>query len=386
MTSSTGLFRVIVVADQHVRSLRSIAELAVALLRDTNGGNMKTTTLGRSGIEVSRICLGTMTWGKQNTEAEGHEQMDYALAHGVTFWDTAEMYPLAGGPKRVGRTEEIIGTWFAKNAGRRSDVVLASKITGVGHKNIREGRGINAQEIKLAIDGSLKRLQTDYIDLYQFHWPQRGGYHFQEQWSFAPEKQDKTAALDNLLESLRAVDDLITAGKVRAFGVSDDSAWGIMQLLRLSEHHGLPRVQSVQNEYSLLCRLFDTDLAEVAHHEDVGLLAWSPLAMGILSGKYLDGDVPEGSRKQIMGGKLSRETEAAVAATRAYVDIAKRHGLDPSQMAIAFTLARPFTTATIIGATGINQLATAIAAEAVELSDEVMAEIAAVHRAFPMPY
>lgn len=347
---------------------------------------MKTAKLGRTEIEVSRICLGTMTWGTQNSEAEGHEQMDYALAHGVTFWDTAEMYPIMGGAERAGRTEEIIGTWLARNAGRRGDIVLATKITGAGNMSVREGRGIDAREIPLAVEGSLKRLQTDYIDLYQFHWPQRGSYHFQQQWSFAPEKQATAAALDNLLESLRSVDDLVKAGKIRAFGVSDDSAWGVMQLIAMSEKHGLARVQSVQNEYSLLCRLFDTDLAEVAHHEDVGLLAWSPLAMGILSGKYLDGQVPKGTRKAMMGGEMSRETDAAVAATRAYVDIAKRHGLDPSQMAIAFTLARPFTTASIIGASRMDQLATVIAADEVVLSDDVMAEISDVHRAYPMPY
>ncbi len=347
---------------------------------------MKTKKLGRTDIEVSRICLGTMTWGTQNTQGEGHEQMDYALAHGVTFWDTAEMYPMMAEPGQQGRTEQIIGTWLARNAGRRGDIVLATKITGAGNKNVRGGRGIDAREIPLAVEGSLKRLHTDYIDLYQFHWPQRGSYHFQQQWSYAPEKQDTAAVRDNLLESLRAVDDLIKAGKIRAFGVSDDTAWGLMQLESLSEQHGLARVQSVQNEYSLLCRLFDTDLAEVAHYEDVGLLAWSPLATGILSGKYLLDTVPEGSRKAMMGGTMSRETQAAMGATRAYVDIARRHGLDPSQMAIAFTLARPFTTASIIGASRMDQLATAIAADAVELSDDVMTEIAAVHRAYPMPY
>lgn len=347
---------------------------------------MKTKKLGRTDIEVSRICLGTMTWGTQNSEAEGHEQMDYALTHGVTFWDTAEMYPMMAGPGQSGRTEQIIGTWLAKNSSRRADIVLATKITGVGNKNVRGGRGIDAREIPRAVEGSLKRLQTDYIDLYQFHWPQRGSYHFQQNWTYAPHNQDSAAVRDNLLESLRAIDDLIKAGKIRAFGVSDDTAWGLMQLVGLSEQHALARVQSVQNEYSLLCRLFDTDLAEVAHHEDIGLLAWSPLAMGILSGKYLADAVPAGSRKAMMGGTMSRETQSAVAATRAYVEIAKRHGLDPSQMAIAFTLARPFTTASIIGASRMDQFATAIAADAVELSEDVMSEIAAVHRAHPMPY
>lgn len=348
---------------------------------------MKTATLGRTDIKVSRICLGTMTWGTQNTEADGHAQMDTALAQGVNFWDTAEMYPFMSGAERGGRTEEIIGTWLAKNPRRRPDVVLATKITGAGNKNVRNGRGITAREISIAVDGSLKRLQTDYIDLYQFHWPQRGSYHFQQQWSFAPEKRDSAEVRDNLLECLEAIDGLIQDGKIREFGVSNESAWGLMHLLRLSDEHGLPRVQSVQNEYSLLCRLFDTDLAEVAHHEDVGLLAWSPLAMGILTGKYIADAVPEHSRKAMMGGgAMSRETKPAVAATRAYVDIAQRHGLDPAQMAIAFTLSRPFTTAAIIGASRLDQLETAIAADSIELSDDVMAEIASIHRAYPMVY
>ncbi|MEQ8824370.1 MAG: aldo/keto reductase [Filomicrobium sp.] len=346
---------------------------------------MEYVKLGRSDIEVSRICLGTMTWGSQNTEAEGHQQMDYALSQGVNFWDTAEMYPIGAGNDLSGRTEEIIGTWFQANPGRRQDVVLASKITGIGNKTVRDGRGINGAEIKLAVEGSLKRLQTDYIDLYQFHWPQRGSYHFQQHWTYNPAKQDRERARDNLLESLRAVGELVAEGKIRAFGVSDDTVWGVMQLLKLADDHGLPRVQSVQNEYSLLCRLFDTDWAEAAHYEDVGLLAWSPLAMGILSGKYLDGDVPKGSRKEFLDG-MTRETAMCVSATRAYVDLAKEHGLDPSQMAIAFTLARPFTTASIIGASRIDQLEIAVAAGDLKLSDEVLRGIAKIHRKYPVPY
>lgn len=347
---------------------------------------MQYTKLGRTDINVSRICLGTMTWGTQNTEAEGHEQMDYALERGVNFWDTAEMYPIMGGAERAGRTEEIIGTWLEKNPSRRPDIVLATKITGNGSKSARDGRGIDANEIKVAIEGSLKRLRTDYVDLYQFHWPQRGSYHFQQHWDYDPEKQDRAQARDNLLESLQAVGDLVREGKVRAFGVSDDTVWGVMELLRLSDQYGLPRVQSVQNEYSLLCRLFDTDWAEASYYEDVGLLAWSPLAMGLLSGKYLDGGAPENSRKELLGGTMSRETEAAKGAIRGYVDIAKRHGLDPSQMAIAFTLTRPFTTASIIGASRIDQLRIAIDAGSVTLSAEVMGEIGQVHRAYPAPY
>ncbi|MBU1211629.1 MAG: aldo/keto reductase [Alphaproteobacteria bacterium] len=347
---------------------------------------MQYTKLGRTDIDVSRICLGTMTWGTQNSESEGHQQMDYALERGVTFWDTAEMYPMFSDAESAGRTEQIIGTWLKKNAGRRSEIVLATKITGNGSRAVRNGRGIDGREIKLAIEGSLRRLQTDYVDLYQFHWPQRGSYHFQQQWDYRPADQDRDAARDNLLESLQSVGDLVREGKIRAFGVSDDTVWGVMELLRLSDRYDLPRVQSVQNEYSLLCRLFDTDWAEAAHYEDVGLLAWSPLAMGLLSGKYLGGETPVGSRKALMGGGMSRETKMAVSATRAYVEIARRHGLDPSQMAIAFTLARPFTTASIIGASRMDQLKTAIDAGSLKLSDEVMGEIGAVHRRYPMPY
>lgn len=347
---------------------------------------MQYTKLGRTDIEVSRICLGTMTWGTQNTEAEGHQQMDYAVERGVNFWDTAEMYPIMGGPERAGRTEEIIGTWLQENPSRRSEIVLATKITGLGSKSARDGRGIDGKEIKTAIEGSLKRLKTDYIDLYQFHWPQRGSYHFQQHWDYHPEKTGREQARDNLLESLQAVGDLVREGKVRAFGVSDDTVWGVLELLRLSEQHGLPRVQSVQNEYSLLCRLFDTDWAEASYYEDVGLLAWSPLATGLLSGKYMDGATPANSRKELLGGTMSRETEAAKGAIRGYVDTANRHGLDPSQMAIAFTLERPFTTASIIGASGMEQLRIAIDAGSVKLSDEVMSEIGQIHRAYPLPY
>jgi len=194
---------------------------------------MQYTKLGRTDIEVSRICLGTMTWGTQNSESDGHQQMDHALGRGVTFWDTAEMYPIMGGVERAGRTEEIIGTWLQKNPSRRSEIVLATKITGNGNKSVRNGRGIDAKEIKIAIEGSLRRLKTDYVDLYQFHWPQRGSYHFQQQWDYHPESCERAEARDNLLESLQAVGDLVAEGKVRAFGVSDDSVWGAMELLRL---------------------------------------------------------------------------------------------------------------------------------------------------------
>lgn len=346
---------------------------------------MKMNPLGRTGITVSEICLGTMTWGEQNSEAEGHAQMDYAVERGVNFFDAAEMYPT--NPLRAetkGRTEEIIGTWFRKS-GKRQDIVLATKIAGDGIAWIRDGKPFTRHAVMDAVDASLKRLQTDTIDLYQLHWPNRGSYHFRKNWQFDASRQDKAGTVNDLLETLRGLDDAARAGKIRHYGVSNDSAWGIMQLLRLAEIHDLPRVASVQNEYNLLCRHFDLDLSEVAHHEDVGLLAYSPLAAGILTGKYQGGTVPANSRRsrtENLGGRWIPQAEAA---TQAYLDIARKHGLDPSQMALAFCLTRPFMTSIIIGATSLDQLSVCLGASDVKLSDAVMADIDAVRRDHGMP-
>lgn len=345
---------------------------------------MKMNPLGRTGMMVSEICLGTMTWGEQNTEAEGHEQMDYAVGEGVNFFDTAEMYstiPLRA--ETQGRTEEIIGSWFAAS-GKRNDVILATKMSGNGISWVREGQGFTRASVMEAVDGSLKRLGIDHIDLYQLHWPNRGSYHFRQHWAFDASKQDKSAA-DDIHETLRGLDDAVQAGKIRAIGLSNDSAWGTMQFLKLAEQHGLPRVASIQNEYNLICRLFDTDLAEVAHHEDVGLLAFSPLAAGLLTGKYQGGAIPDGSRRsrvENLGGRWNDKSEAA---TDAYLGVARKHGLDPSQMAIAFCLSRPFMTAAIIGATSMDQLKTCVGAKDVSLSDELLQDIASVRQAHPIP-
>lgn len=346
---------------------------------------MKMNPLGRTGMMVSEICLGTMTWGEQNTEAEGHRQMDYAVAEGVNFFDAAEMYPTQ--PLRAetqGRTEEIIGSWFAAS-GKRNDVILATKMVGDGVKWIRDGSKISRSTVAEAIDGSLKRLGVDHIDLYQLHWPNRGSYHFRRHWTFDASKQNKAEAVDDIRQALEGLNDAVKAGKIRAIGLSNDSAWGTMQFIRMAEEHGLPRVASIQNEYNLICRYFDMDLAEVAHHEDVGLLAFSPLAAGILTGKYQGGTIPEGSRRsrtENLGGRWGPEAEAA---TQAYLDVARKHGLDPSQMAIAFCLSRPFMNAAIIGATTMEQLRTCIGAKDVTLSDAVLEDIAAARRAHPMP-
>ena len=345
---------------------------------------MQTRKLGRTGIDVSLYCLGSMTWGTQNSEAEGHAQIDAALDAGINFIDTAEMYPTTPlSPETQGRTEEIMGTWVAKS-GRRDDVVIATKIVGEGFGGIRGGVPISPATIIDAVEGSLRRLQTDTIDLYQLHWPNRGSYHFRKWHSFDPAGQDRSAPQD-IAACLEALDGLVKAGKIRAIGLSNESAWGTMQFLNIAEANGWPRVASIQNEYSLLCRHYDLDMAEVTHHEDAGLLAFSPLATGLLTGKYLDGAIPAGSRMTIgpqMGGRLTDRVEAP---TRAYVDLARAHGMDPVHLALAFCAQRPFMTSIIFGATTMEQLSTAIAAADVTLSEEVLDSIAAIHRAHPIP-
>jgi aryl-alcohol dehydrogenase-like predicted oxidoreductase len=331
---------------------------------------MKMKKLGRTDVMVSEICLGTMTWGLQNTEAEGHEQMDYALEQGVNFFDTAEMYAVPASAPTYGKTEEIIGTWF-KKTGNRDKVILASKVAGGGRPWVRGGRGIDAAGVREAVEGSLRRLQTDVIDLYQIHWPRRGHYHFEGSWDYNPYTQNRDEVLPNILEVHAEMGKLVREGKIRYFGLSNESAWGTMQYLRQATELGLPRVQSIQNEYNFLRRYYDMDLAELAFHEDVGLLAYSPLAAGALSGKYLGGVLPPGTRGAISGSAY-RNNQYTEPAIRAYIALAERHGLDINQMAIAFCLTKPFMTSVIIGATTMDHLRTNIAAAGLTLSQEVL--------------
>lgn len=347
---------------------------------------MKRRTLGTSGIEVSNLCLGTMTWGSQNTEAEGHAQADMALDHGVTFWDTAEMYPT--NPVRaetIGDTETIIGTWLAKRGGR-SRIEIATKITGAGQMAVRDGAPITGAALRAAVEGSLRRLNTDYIDLYQLHWPNRGSYHFRQAWRFQPKVRDRAEVTAHMLDVLTTARDLIAEGKLRAIGLSNESVWGAALWCQLADTHGLPRMTSVQNEYSLLCRQFDTDWCEFSMIEDMPLLAFSPLAAGLLSGKYAGNVIPEGTRRSFtpdLGGRVTAQVFPAVAE---YLGIAAKHGLDPCQMALGFCLSRPFACIPIIGATSMEQLAVNIAAADLHLSAEVLEDIATAHRLHPMPY
>lgn len=337
---------------------------------------MKYNSLGRTDLKVSEICLGTMTWGRQNTEKEGHAQIDMALDKGVNFMDTAELYAVPLSAETYGATEEIIGTWFQQN-GQRDKWIVASKVVGAGISWIRDGAPINKQSIRAAVEGSLKRLQTDYIDLYQLHWPNRGSYHFEKSWTYDPFPQPKNEPASDFLEALQTLGDLVDEGKIRHIGLSNESAWGTMQYLKLAEEHNLPRVASIQNEYNFLRRYYDLDLAELAHHEDVGLLAFSPLATGVITGKYLDGAVPKGTRGEVQKG-LYRANALTDPAVKKYIQLAKKHDLDISQMAIAFCLSKPFMTAAIIGATSLKQLKTNIGAADITLSEEVLAGIQAI--------
>jgi aryl-alcohol dehydrogenase-like predicted oxidoreductase len=340
--------------------------------------------LGRSDISVSSLCLGTMTWGVQNTPEEAFEQMDYALAEGINFFDTAEMYPVKQSAETYGRTEEIIGEWIAaRNC--RDKVILATKIVGPGRfPYIRGGETRHtAEHLRAAVETSLKRLGTDYIDLYQLHWPDRATNTFGK-LAFEPTEAERMTPLE---ETLAGLEELVRAGKIRAVGVSNENPWGVMRFLALAEAGRGPRMASIQNPYSLLNRSFETRLAEVAIREDCGLLAYAPVAAGALTGKYLDGQKPEGARMTLWPENRRYLGEQGQAATRAYVEVARQHGLDPAQMAIAFVVSRPFVTSAIIGATSMDQLRNGMAGATISLSDEVLADLEAVHarHTYPCP-
>ena len=347
---------------------------------------MRKTTLGRTGIEVTDICLGSMTWGEQNTEAEGHRQLDIATDFGVTFIDTAEIYStIPVRPETYGRTEEIIGSWL-QSSNKRNGLVIATKVAGGGTDHVRGGAKVDGANIRAAVESSLKRLGTDHIDLYQIHWPARGHYHFRKMWSYDPTDQDTATERARFEDCLEELGRQVEAGRIRAVGLSNETTWGTAQYLALAEANGLPRVATVQNEYSLMYRTHDLDFAELCHHEDVGLLAYSPLAAGLLTGKYSGGAIPPGSRGDIQPGMNGRHSDSSVKVADAYVALARDHGLDPVQMALAFCRSRPFMAATIIGATSEAHLRTALGAADLTLGREVLDGIAALHKAHPAPF
>ncbi len=348
---------------------------------------MEYRKLGRTGLNVSSICLGTMTWGEQNTEAEGHAQMDYAVEQGINFFDTAELYSIPPKPETKGRTEEIIGTWFKKN-NNRDKIVLATKVTGRSVQDWHREDGSTSQlsraQIMEAVDGSLKRLQTDYIDLYQLHWPDRNVSAFGSVstiWKDVDPVEDENA----IHETLEVLQELVKAGKVRHVGLSNESPWGTMKFVQEAEARGLPRVASIQNAYSLVNRLFEVGGAEIAHREDVGLLAYSSLAQGYLTGKYRNGALPYGARKTLFKRLGRYERLFGQKAIDAYCDLAAELGIDPSVMALAFAHTRSFTTSVIIGATNMEQLATDISAADFEVSEELEERINEIHLQYTNP-
>jgi aryl-alcohol dehydrogenase-like predicted oxidoreductase len=352
----------------------------------TSEDGMEYRTLGRTDLKVSLICLGTMTWGSQNSEAEAHEQLDYAIAQGVNFIDTAEGYPVT--PVAADTqflTETYIGNWIAAR-GRRDDIVLATKVAGPVRDPIRTFRGggnkLDRRNILAAVDDSLKRLRTDYIDLYQVHWPERPSAIFGKRGLSGTEAGEDGTPIE---ETLAALAEIVKAGKVRHVGVSNESPWGVSEYLRLSRDAGLPRIASIQNAYNLLNRLFEVGLTEYALREDVSLLAYSPLAGGNLTGKYLGGVIPAGSRRSVASQFVRYDLPNQVPASARYVAVARAFGLDPAQMALAFVNSRPFVTSNIIGATSMDQLRANIASVDIRLNDEQLAAIEAVHRDIPDP-
>lgn len=350
---------------------------------------MEYSTLGSSNLSVSRICLGSMTWGKQNNQEDANQQIDYALSQGINFIDTAEMYAVPPSPDTYGKTETIIGNWLAANPERRKEIILASKIAGPGLPWVREGSPITGEAVIAAVDASLARLQTDYIDLYQLHWPNRTsphfGKHFPNQFKFSDFDAKKEEA--DMLEILQALNECIKAGKIHHIGLSDDTPWGINTYLKLSAKYDLPRMVSIQNEFSLLHAKDWPYLIENCIHENIAYLPWSPLAGGMLSGKYLDGKMPEGSRwTYSQRNGIFRNTPATNEAVKAYIEVAGKHGYTPCQLALAWCDQVDGVTSTIIGATSLEQLKEDIDAFSKPLSDEAISDINLVFKKYPMPF
>ena len=334
-----------------------------------------------AGREVSKICLGTMTWGQQNTEAEAHEQISYALERGINMLDAAEMYPVPPRADTQGRTEEYIGTWF-KKTGLRDSYVLATKAAGPNPEfhYLRGGPRFTKEQLVEAVNGSLRRLQTDCIDLYQLHWPDRYTNFFGQRGYFHREQPETP-----IEETLRALEDIVQSGKVRAIGLSNETPWGTMKFLELADREGLARVDSIQNPYSLLNRTYEIAMAEVSHREDVGLLAYSPLGMGLLTGKYRNGAKPEGSRMVVFERFTRYEGAETWEAAERYLQLADDHGINPTHMALAFVNTRPFVVSNIIGATTMEQLKMNIDSLDVVLSKNVLKGIEAIQQAVPNP-
>jgi aryl-alcohol dehydrogenase-like predicted oxidoreductase len=344
---------------------------------------MKFKKLGHTNIDVSLICLGTMNMGEQNTQEEGFKQMDYSFEQGINFFDTAEVYAVPPRQETYGKTEEIIGNWFIKSK-KREKIILATKMVGPGVEWIRNGGGnYTEQNIAIAIDGSLKRLQTDYIDLYQLHWPERNTNYFGKRNYEHDSSEEKWNDLESVLKALKK---FVDQGKIKYIGISNETPWGLSKFLEVAEQLNLPRIVSVQNPYNLLNRAYDIGMSEISCREKVGLLAYSPLAIGYLSGKYRDNQIPKNSRIGLFGDFWTRYKEDnAKKAVDDYYKLAKENGLTLTQMSLAFVNSRPFMTSNIIGATTMEQLKENIGTADIDLSDEIVEKINLIHSNNPNP-
>lgn len=342
---------------------------------------MQQRPLGRSGLNVSKLCLGTMTWGEQNSEAEAHRQLDMAVAYGINFIDTAEMYPVPPKAETQGLTETYLGSWLA-GRGKRDDLIVASKVAGPGNglTYLRDGPELTAAHVHQALDDSLKRLQTDYLDLYQIHWPSRSTNFF-GRLGYVHQEEESTP----LEETLGALQEEIQKGRIRHYGLSNETPWGTMKVLALAEKMGLPAPVSIQNPYNLLNRTYEVGMAEVSHRENCGLLAYSPLAFGVLTGKYLHGQRPEHGRITLYSRFTRYTSDLAEKAAAQYVALAKDSGMTPAQLALAFVTQQAFVTSNIIGATTEEQLEENLKSSEVVLSEEILAEIEAIHKRIPNP-
>ena len=350
---------------------------------------MKYRKLGSSTLNVSEVCLGTMTWGEQNTQDEAFQQLDYAVGEGINFIDTAELYSVPPKPETQGSTETILGNWLHKNAAKREDLIVASKIAGPGLSWIRNGEIVTAKTVIEAVDSSLSRLKTDYIDLYQIHWPNRVSPHFGKHWpnSIDYDSMNVVEQREGIVDILHGLQACVDAGKIRYCGLSNETPWGVNEYLKLAETHDLPKIVSIQNEFSLLHLKDSPHLIEVCELENIAYLPWSPLATGILSGKYRNGKVPKGSRWTItQRNGLFRDTPQTHAAVEAYFEVAKKHGLSLAELSLAWVYQLKGVTSSIIGATSLAQLQENIAAYKLSLSEEVIAEINTVIRRFPIPF
>ena len=350
---------------------------------------MQYNPLGSSGVNVSRVCLGTMTWGKQNNQNDANQQIDYALDKGINFIDTAEMYAIPPSAETYGKTEKIIGQWIANNHHKREKVVLATKIAGNGLSWIRDGANITRQAVIDAVDNSLTRLNTDYIDLYQLHWPNRPTPHFSRQWPGTLKFTDVNTQEHQagMLDILEGLNDCVKAGKIKHCGLSDDTPWGISQFLSLAKEHNLPRMVSIQNEFSLAHAKDWPYLIEQCVHEDIAYLPWSPLAAGLLTGKYLNGARPAGSRWTFMQRNgIFRDTPNAQKATQLYAELAKKNNMSAAQLALAWCNQVDGVTSSIIGATTMEQLKEDIDAFDIVLSDDILSDISSIFKNYPMPF